>query len=91
MGIKLSTNDQVHLLRNTANNFKERLEYLQKVEFDDDLSAYVIELSAIEDVLSDSCVFSLKTEEEIDEELIQLREEADYRSLSRTIYNENRI
>jgi hypothetical protein len=91
MGIKLSTEDQIKLLRDTAKHIDERIKYLAKVDFDECLLSYVIDLYGIEDVITDSCIFSLKTEDEIDDEAENLRQESDYRSYSRTIYNENKL
>lgn len=91
MGIKLSTTDQILLLRSTAGNILQLIADMDKVEFDRDLMSYAGDLSRVTDTVNDASVFSLKTNDEIDEEVEELRQEAGYRAEAGTIYNENRI
>jgi hypothetical protein len=90
MGIKLSTDDQVRLLQ-TFRAVNELVEHMGKVDFDIDLVQYAIDLAGVGDVIKDSCVLSLKTNQEIEEEIENERQERDFRSYQHAIYHENRI
>lgn len=90
MGIKLSTDDQIIVLQR-ARGISEWLKYLSQVDFDIDLIDYATELSGIKDIIQDSCVLSLKTNQEIDAEIEDELGEPDYRHTKQSIYNETRI
>lgn len=87
MGIKLSIADQTKLLRDTGISIEEKIAYLGKVDFCESLVEYCHELQAIEDVINDSCVLSLKTPEEIEELEQETRAERDHIAMERSAYH----
>lgn len=91
MSKELTTSDQILLLRCTAQLMLGKIEILKAKVTDKKLQEYVRNLTAIEDVISDSCVLDLRTEEEIDNLQKEMREERDCRDYTRAIYNEGRI
>lgn len=85
MGIKLSTNDQIRVLRH-AKSVSEWVKYMEQVDFDIDLADYANELAGISDIIHDSCALSLKSNEEIDAEIEAEKGETDYRHTKQSIY-----
>jgi hypothetical protein len=85
--IQLSRNDQIFLLRSFSSKTEEKANYLTKVAFDDDLDQVAQEfINGTQNMISDSCICDVLTDEEKLDIRQEMREEEAYESMKRSYW-----
>ncbi len=88
MGIILSRNDQIRVLRETNDYLVEREKYLDKIEWDADLEYHAETLSSYcNSAVHDADVGDIKTDDEVLEDAENLAGEIHHREMCRAHYH----